>query len=197
VVNKKLAIIVGHSENSSGASMRAPFEYIQEYEYNTVLAGIISSIAKNRKIKCKVILRDGVTIAEAYAEALDYGASAIIELHFNSFMSSKVKGTETLYGDIKGSYDFATCVHSTICEILEREPNGGGDRGVKLKTSKDRGGRNVNNGTEIPSILIEPFFGSSITECCLGLEHITEIAEAILVGFLSFIYLDDTDEPFH
>lgn len=176
--------------------MVAPYDFIQEYEYNTVLAGIISSIASERDIKCKVILRDGFSIAEAYAEALAYNASAIVELHFNSFKSLEVKGTETLYGNIVGSFDLATGIHEQICSVLQRTLNGGGDRGLKIKSLKDRGGRNVNNGTEIPSILIEPFFGSNRADCNEGLQNIKEIAEAILVGFLNFIYGDES-QPYH
>jgi N-acetylmuramoyl-L-alanine amidase len=195
MINQKLAIIIGHTDNNSGASMIAPYDYIQEYEYNTVLAGIISAIAGDRKIKCKVILRDGIGIAGAYAEALEYEADAIIELHFNAFSEGSVKGTETLYGNISGSYELASAVHEQICEIMERTV-GKGDRGTRLKERKDRGGRNVNNGTEIPSILIEPFFGSNRTDCINGLINMKEIAEAILVGFLDFIY-NDTSGNYH
>jgi len=176
--------------------MIPPFEYVQEYEYNTVLAGIISAIALDRAIKCKVILRDGFSIAEAYAEALESNATAIVELHFNSFSQDKVKGTETLYGNISGSFDLANNIHEEICVVLGRTLNGGGNRGVRKKELADRGGRNVNNGTEIPSILIEPFFGSNRVDCDLGLRNINEIAEAILVGFLTFTY-DEIGRPMH
>lgn len=186
LINSKLAIIIGHSNNHKGARMLPPYDFVEEYEYNTVLGATIKAIAESKEIDCKVILRDNYSISEAYKKAAQYDPGAIVELHFNAFTSEKAFGTETLFGHIPRSYELAGNIHNELCETLGRTLNGGGDRGIKLKSRDERGGLNLNNGTDIPTVIIEPFFGTNKNDSYLGLYHLRDIAEAVMIGFLNF-----------
>lgn len=178
----KLGIVVGHEQKEPGAEMATPFNAITEYEYNTILSGVIKAIAMRKNLECGVFFRDIIGIHGAYEEAKKWGASGIIELHFNAYQNDEARGTETLYGQIIGSDKLADYVHNQIIIGLARPKKQ--DRGLKNISTEDRGGKNLNNQTGIPSILVEPFFGSNPDDCLLALECIPELAESIVNGFM-------------
>lgn len=160
--------------------MVEPYAYIQEYEFNTILAGMIKALSKDYGIICSVFLRDEAGIRGAYKKAKSIDADCCIELHFNWFTDPSVSGAEVLYGDTRYSESLATHVHLRICDLFFR--SGKQNRGIKLVDPGQRGYSNVNNGTGIPSILIEPFFGSSRYDCDLVLRNLDTLAQSILEG---------------
>lgn len=179
--SERIVFIVGHTHKFPGASMCEPYSYIQEYEYNTVLAGMLGFLCRDRGIEHKVIFRDSLGLDGAYRAAEFVNPSAIIELHFNAFQDPAVRGCETLYGNIPKSDKLAEFVHQ---EIISAFRQGKHDRGIKKRESGERGARNLNNKTGIPTIITEPFFGTNFLDAGLALSSIDSLAHAIVDGFL-------------
>lgn len=176
----KIAIVVGHDNQNGGAVMAPPFEYINEYCFNRVLAAQIKIFAHKKGNECHVFLRDKVGLRGAYEDVDVYNPDCCVELHYNSFGSDEPVGTETLFGAIKNSNSLADEVHKQILVALLRTENQ--DRGVKFVPHDGRGGFSVNNNTNVPSILIEPFFGSNTGDSATALELICDLALGIVDG---------------
>lgn len=201
MLNEKLAIVVGHEDaevffnakdqeyqvrKPRGATMAPPYSYVSEYTFYTVLAAVMSAQLRNRSVEHAVFFRDGIGIIGAYQKAKVYGSSAIIELHFNAVDNPNVKGTEVLYGDIPHSKELASYVHHEICGVFSRH-SAGGDRGTRHTPATARGGRSLNNGTGIPSVLVEPFFGSNVVDAEAALMHFQALGESIIEGFMKWL----------
>lgn len=142
----KFAIIVGHEENKPGA--KSDTLGVHEYPWNKDLANRMFS--RSSALDTRIFFRDGIGIKGAYDQAKAWGPAAIMELHFNSFDKPTATGTETLYIDPNKRY--AEIVQQAMVGVL-----GLADRGVKERTDLP----NLQNGQPVPTVLIEPFFGSN------------------------------------
>lgn len=158
----KLAIVVGHNETSQGAVRTDTHE--TEFHYNSDLAERIKDVLSDYDgyVDGKVfyrVLGGGYSeeIARVYNEVNDWGATASIELHFNSAGDPRASGTETFSSGSAKSLILAEEVQMEMVEAL-----GLRDRGIKIRNSrtKGRGYLSLVSGNA-PAILIEPFFGSS------------------------------------
>ena len=177
----RLAIIVGHTEASPGASALPPIDR-NEYPFNSDIAKLMEQAARDRGIAARTFFRDGVGIHGAYRAAVAYEADAIIELHFNSFDNSTVRGTETLYSDAnEHSARLAELVQQAMVRVFDR--SGRADRGVKMPGPRQRGYTNVTASPGVPSVLVEPFFGSNAADCRLAADNMSDYA-GILVQAL-------------
>lgn len=176
----RLAIVVGHTKRSPGAVGVSP---IDDYEYfwNTQLARKIQQVAVQERVDCGIFFRDGIGIEGAYKAVAEWGARSCVELHFNSFNGSVI-GTETLYGELPASRHWASVVQAQMVEIYDRQERA--DRGIKERAIGERGGRNVNqlNSSQIPSCLIEPYFGDVTGEAVLANERIDALAKSIVAA---------------
>jgi N-acetylmuramoyl-L-alanine amidase len=169
----RLGIVIGHEKDKPGAVMAGAYSFISEYKFNSILAGIIKSLHPDTILA----FRDVVGIAGAHKKIKDTKCDVCIELHFNSFEIGTA-GTETLFGSILGSNTLASIVHKNMVKVYKREK--ARDRGVKHLKAGDRGGGNVNQPTTVPTVLIEPFFGSNPLECELGLQKIVDLAKCLV-----------------
>ena len=182
---RRLAIVVGHTAARPGARAVAPIAQ-NEYPFNREVARRIEQTAANRGIAARVFLRDGVGIAGAYQAAAAFQPHAIIELHFNSFSNPAVRGTETLCDAASApAKQLAAAVQAAMVRALDR--GGSADRGVKQLGPGDRGHRNVTEAPSVPSVLVEPFFGSSEADCRLVADRLAAYSEALVTGFEAFV----------
>ena len=179
----KLAIVVGHSKKRQGAVAVNPINQ-SEYFWNDHLAEMIQSAASQSGVECSVFYRDGVGISGAYAAVKAWRATTCIELHFNA-AESPAKGTETLFGSPRVSESWADVVQQKMISVLERSTSE--NRGVKRRLEGERGGRNVNQLHNIPSVLVEPFFGHVESEATLGLKQMNDYANALVEAHLSYL----------
>lgn len=163
-----LAIVVGHTSRSTGAAAAAPISE-SEYDWNSAIADKIKAACAQQRIECAIFYRDGVGIAGAYAEVKVVKPRMCAELHFNAF-NAQVVGTETLHGTLPQSQTMAEIFHQHILTSLHRPANE--DRGLKLRKPGERGGKSLSQLNDIPSILVEPFFGDAASDAKLG--HDTE-----------------------
>lgn len=162
--------------------MIAPFSFVQEYEYNTVLAGIILSLCATKKIDCQVFLRDKKNIRRTYDRVRDYGPDATVELHFNSYFTEHVKGHSVLYSQYNSrSRELADSINEWLSTVVVTK-----DRGAKPLVEGARGFTNVSQ-LSTPSVIVEPFFGSNMDDAQEGLQNIHPIGDAIIDGVAHFV----------
>jgi len=178
-VVKKLAIVVGHTQIRPGAIAVAPID-AYEYPWNTDLAKQMKGHADDAGMAIEIFYRDNVGITGAYQQAADFGASAVMELHFNSFESPAATGTETLWATA-ASETFAQAAQQAMDQAL-----GLRSRGVKHRNS-GRGFKSLTQLPATPSILIEPFFGSNPRDCSVAHEKKSALAQALVGAARRFL----------
>lgn len=179
----RLAIIVGHDAHRPGALAVSPLS-VHEYFYNYDIAHLICD-ARDPMVECRMFLRTPGQVANAYEEANAFGAkrpSCMVELHFNAFVNSDVKGTETLYD--AGGDAWAQVVHGHVCRVFNRE--GRENRGIKKLSPGDRGATNLSL-TEAPAVILEPFFGSNKDDASQAAVKKVEYAQCILTAARRFL----------
>jgi N-acetylmuramoyl-L-alanine amidase len=181
---QRLAIIVGHTERSSGARALAPINQ-SEYPFNKNLALRMEQAASERRITTRTFFRDNIGINGAYQAAAAFQPLAIIELHFNA-ASSRARGSETLCCELHpNSRRLAEEVQQAMVRVFGR--TGSANRGVKVLASGDRGYGNVSAAPDIPTVLVEPFFGSNELECRLAHNKIEDYAIGLVEAFDNFV----------
>ncbi len=178
--NTKFAIVVGHTAVAPGAEGVAPVN-ASEYPWNSDLANRIASYASGKGVEVKVFFRDNGGISGAYAAVEDWGARAAVELHFNA-ADGTARGTETLFGTAcAASQGWADRVQKAMVSLYGR--TGGQNRGLKKCPPHPRGGASVNAMSDIPSCLIEPFFGDNSSDAALGQSKKQDLAKALVDAF--------------
>jgi len=179
LISRKLAIVVGHTRLRPGAIAAAPIN-AQEYFWNTDLAKQMRDHAESTGVPLQIFYRDSVGITGAYRQAAGFGASAVMELHFNSYESPRATGTETLWATAP-SETFAKAVQQAMVQTL-----GLRDRGDKYLTS-GRGFKSLTQLPDTPSILVEPFFGSNPNNCSIAHDHKNKLAKALVEASRTFL----------
>lgn len=188
-----IAVVIGHTEKEPGAAFildrrkypQCPIR--NEYEYNVALSYHIAD-ALLGYYDVNIVFRDGLGLEKTYAElARNSLIAACIELHFNSHELSAIRGTEVLVSKENGL--FGIIFQGELCSALNRDHNQ--DRGIKTLTDPtDRGYLSVNS-LKVPSVLIEPFFGSNLNDSELGLNRMLEIAHAIKIALDKWFAIED------
>ena len=168
-----LAIVVGHTSNSAGAYARGPINQ-SEYFWNKDLAERLKSECANRGVPSRIFYRDGIGIRGAYRQVKAWGAACVLELHFNAFNGS-AHGTETLYDKDRnaGSKAWAQKLQDAQLDAL-----GLRDRGLKERDPGYRGYLSVSI-LDIPSALIEPFFGDNAADALAAHSRKDVLAEEL------------------
>lgn len=173
----KLAVIVGHTQRSPGAFGEAPINK-NEYFWNAELAESMQNHATDLNLTVGVFYRDEGGIAGAYSRAGEWGAQACIELHFNA-ATVAASGTETIVVT-EQSKPFAKAVHAAMVETLNLR-----DRGVKAPWGA-RGQKSLTQ-LEVPSIIVEPFFGTNPGDCECAQEKKEALARSLVKAAASIL----------
>lgn len=190
---RRLAIIVGHTEQRPGARAVPPIGR-HEYPFNREIAQLMEEVATDRGIAVRTFLRDGVGIRGAYQAAAAFEPEAIIELHFNSFHNAAVRGTETLCSEVHPqSGRLAELAQAAMVGVFGRA--GSTNRGIKMPTPSQSGYLNVTAAPDVPSILVEPFFGSNARDCEIAAARMSDYAAGLVESFVEFVEKSEpTDE---
>lgn len=162
---QRIAIIIGHSEKSGGASL---YNGSNEYKYNKEIAETLLEVCKygayNDKDFNKVVKifnRNYKTRLDVGNEVGEWNADLSLELHFNA-AKRRAKGCEMLI--LKRDRKTAKIAQHLIDEISSVFSMGKRhDNGIKYLDSADRGYTNLmhcrTHGVKYPMI-VEPFFGN-------------------------------------
>jgi len=175
-----LAVIVGHTKKRPGAKGAAPID-THEYSFNSGLANSIHEYCQENSVRSKIFTRDRKGISGAYREAVVWGATFAVELHFNAF-NRTATGTETLYDEEthRDAMTWASHLQDRMLQALKLR-----DRGLKEIDKGGRGYRSL-SAASIPIAIVEPFFGDNPSDASVGLERKLDIAEAIVDAAKSF-----------
>ncbi len=158
---KKVAVVIGHNATQKGAFAPNPLA-ISEFPYNTKVAHLMERVAPEYGLSAKTFERKHVgsyrkEIDTVYRKVKEWGPECAIELHFNSVNSKKPAGSEVLYrSDNTAIRSYAQNVQNEILDTL-----GVKDRKVKPTKPNANGGRSLHALNSVPTILVEPFFGSN------------------------------------
>jgi N-acetylmuramoyl-L-alanine amidase len=177
----KIAIVIGHNSASQGA-VRVT-DKRSEYDWNGQLAELIRAHdpASVRVFKRTSAGGYSAEIDRVYAEVDAWGADCSIELHFNASGTASAAGGETLSSGSTKSLALANGVRAAVRAAL-----GNKDRGVKVVSRTDRGGRSLWQG-RAPAVLAEPYFGSNAGDCEAASKHMDELAEAYYRAAVAFL----------
>jgi N-acetylmuramoyl-L-alanine amidase len=184
----KVGIVVGHNAVAKGARARAPLS-VDEFSWNDLIADEMVRLARPpltvKKFHRQHLGSYSREIDEVYGRVDEFGADATVELHFNA-ATPAATGTETLSSGSSGSMALAQSMQDAMLAALGRR-----DRGVKLKSRTDRGGRSLHAG-RAPAILVEPFFGSNAGDCRAAADlDVGGMAEMYLAGVRAYAGLPD------
>jgi len=145
-IMKKCALVIGHKKASPGASNKNAG--LTEFDFNEGLAFEIEKAVRDVDVQ-RVYRRTYSTLP---TDINDLKPDFIISLHCNAFNES-ASGTETLYYHrSKKSKRIAEILNDNFVKALGLK-----DRGIKSKSSEDRGGSLLKN-TNAPCVIVEPFF---------------------------------------
>lgn len=163
--NITVAIVVGHSNERRGASN--PDTGMSEYIFNYKVAEDIASSLnddESHNVNGIVVLRK--TSLRALPNAVNAtGAVLCLSLHCNAF-NTKARGCETLYHHTsKQGKVLAQYVQHELVELMNSS-----DRGIKAKSSEDRGGYMLRE-TNMPCVIAEPFFIDEEEDYKLGMQY--------------------------
>jgi len=147
----KIAVVIGHEENSPGAVNEktdvSEFEFFRkvahDIEHNFTDYNMVDEIS--------VVYRE-TNYQELPGQLNELGLDLIVSLHANAF-NTEVEGCETLYyhKSVK-SKKIAQIFQDKLWVLLANK-----NRGILPRTSEDRGGYLLRY-TKAPCVLCEPFF---------------------------------------
>ena len=158
----KVAIVIGHNKRHRGAYASKPIDKF-EFDFNRQVYDKMIELSldnNDTQIEFKKFerrYRNSYTkeIKEVYRELTNWEADISIELHFNSFKKQTANGTETLSSGSKHSLLLSNITQKHMVKNLKLK-----DRGIRILHSGNRGYGSVTSAP-MPSILVEPFFGSN------------------------------------
>ncbi len=145
-MSKLCALVIGHKKHTPGAKNATA--NLSEFDFNEDLA-----LRIERKVQKAVIQRIyRRTLQELPDDINALGPDFIVSLHCNAF-DCNVSGTEVLYyhRSAKGKKMAEILLNHLVAQLTL--PN----RGIKPKTSEDRGGYLLRY-TDAPCVIGEPFF---------------------------------------
>lgn len=171
-----ICIDVGHDVNDRGAASSC-FNHT-EWEFNNELAGMVAGFLMGYGFNPIIVYRK--SYGELPEQINDTKAALTISLHCNAF-NGEVSGTETLYyGASSKSQAAARSVQNEVVSVLGL-PN----RGAKGLKKGDRG-YSLLLATEMPHILVEPFFIDNDKDLQTGQRYKRDLARAYAKGIFNY-----------
>jgi len=183
-----IALVVGHERRAKGAMNQA--SGLTEFDFNDGLVNLISALLcvcssesspdgdhiVKPPVPHEVVYREvagGYRQLPGYISSLQPAPELVVSFHCNAF-NSKASGTETLhyYRSLRG-FRAADIFQRAIVDCL-RLP----DRGVKARSSEDRGGYLLSEA-RAPCVILEPFFIDNDSDLASALESYNDLASAI------------------
>jgi N-acetylmuramoyl-L-alanine amidase len=171
---KKIALLVGHGAGDSGA---VGWNRVEEHDYNSKVASILSSQQLGKEIKVFYKSKNGW--ASTYLEVAKFAPDLSIELHLNA-ANGKAYGCEVLV--LNGQNSTPTIGKSFALAFTQKfSRRVRGDQGIKWISSGDRGYGNLVGASVVStwSILVEPFFIDTESEWIEVSEYAKFFAEWI------------------
>ena len=168
----KVALVVGHTEASPGATNG--FYNVDEFSVNSMLVSKVVEALSASGVEAEVVYRGSYKDLPGLVNSL--APSLVVSFHCNAF-NTIASGTEVLY--YKGSHLGQQCalmMQGHLVDALQLP-----DRGIKFKSRGDRGGLLLQK-TRAPCVIIEPFFIDNNYDYMVALRNIDTLASNIALG---------------
>lgn len=186
----RVALCVGHSRKINGKIEGGAVSVgrVNEHTYNRELALMIEAQLDGMGIPSFIVASyqgNGYTAAQKWlaSHLKEQGATAAIELHFNSADASSATGHEWLFwASSKKGRLLAGELDDSMLEMFPDLNR----RGIKPKGSGDRGAEFLKL-THCPAVIAEPFFGSNPEDWKLAVEKKADIALAMATGIRKYL----------
>ena len=181
---KKIAIVIGHSEVSQGAINDK--HQVTEFMFNEPLAMLIGDILTQKSYMVCVVYRD-TSYSELPFTVNMTEADIAVSLHCNAY-NDKPNGSEVLYyHSSESGKRLAQCLQTEIVKCLGLK-----DRGIKPCVSRYKGKAGDRGGyllvkTNMPTVIVEPFFIDSDESLELAKSKINELAQAYCQGIENYL----------
>jgi N-acetylmuramoyl-L-alanine amidase len=170
----RVALDIGHSLNSQGASGIYRDKVITEFIYNEEIAKTIKS-----RLVCDIDLVYRKTYSTLPYDINKLNPDFIVSLHCNAF-NTQASGTEVLYWHTStNGKRLASILQKHLLEL------GFNDRGIKPLQSNDRGGLLLEK-TKAPCVLCEPFFIDNPNDLQIMMENKEKLADLYIKGILEY-----------
>lgn len=172
LVQPLVALVVGHEPKRPGAVNRR--SGLSEYVFNNDLANAIRRNLRVRNfIKSEIVFRQPEGYGQLPSKINVMNPALVVSLHANAY-NERATGTETLYYRAsENGKRLASLIQAETVRALQLA-----DRGVKAKSSEDRGGYLLAN-TKAPAVICEPFFIDNDSDLSVALSRKSELAEAV------------------
>ena len=172
----RVALVIGHTRFSGGASSH---NGVDEFEYNEELAGMIASnLSDEHDIDALIFHRKSYRKLPKEINAKK--PDIVISLHCNAY-NTQVSGSEVLYYyKSKNGKILAQKMLDAIKQALDIK-----DRGVKGKSTEDRGGY-ILRYTNAPCVILEPFFIDNPDDYKIGKSMKNELALSLSDAILEY-----------
>ncbi len=168
--DKLCAIIIGHKKQSPGAV--SADQKVTEFEFNDALSRLIEE--RTKTVNIKRIYR--TTYQQLPDDVNQTDADFAISLHCNAF-NNEASGTEVLYY-------YKSKQGKVLASLLQEKLLAGlglHDRGIKSRTSEDRGGYLLRY-TKMPCVIAEPFFIDNPDDLAQAQSNIKDLADAYVTA---------------
>lgn len=168
-----IALVVGHTDKSKGA--KNVFSGLREYDF---YSEVVKEFENDDNFDIYTHNSDisGYTtrIKDTAKRINEKDYEVVVSLHFNSFSKETANGCTTLYyGMSENGRRYAHIFSNTVRELANVKLRNYGANALMNKN--DRGFAMVFY-PKAPTILIEPFFGSNLSDCKkVGICEIAEI----------------------
>ncbi len=163
---KICALVIGHKKSSPGAVNTT--HNLSEFDYNEQLAmEIETALAESKHVRIQRIYRRTYSTLPDDINALN--PDFIVCLHCNAY-NTQASGTEVLfYHRSKTGKKLAKLLNKRLTKALALT-----NRGIKPKTTEDRGGYLLKQ-THAPCLIAEPFFIDNDQDLAIANEKRVEL----------------------
>lgn len=164
--DKVCALIIGHKQQSPGAV--SVDNKVTEFEFNNALSQLIEE--RTKMVNIQRVYR--TTYQQLPADVNQTNADFAISLHCNAF-NNQTSGTEVLYY-------YKSKQGKILANLLQENLLAGlglNDRGIKARTSEDRGGYLLRY-TSMPCVIAEPFFIDNPNDLAHAQSNMKNLADA-------------------
>ncbi len=181
---KKVALIIGHSAKSPGATNKT--YGTSEFEFNGPLAHSVAEKLILEGYEPIIIYRD-CSYSALPGKVNQTEADIAVSFHCNAF-NEQSNGSETLYykHSSKG-FMLASCIQEQVVNCLGLK-----DRGLKPCVASHKGKAGDRGGlllqkTLMPCVIVEPFFIDSDASLELANHKFEELSEAYTKGIVDYL----------
>ena len=180
----RIGLVIGHRRGAQGANS---VDLISEYAFwKTYLHTIISQLPEHHEYKIfERYDSDGRSYSQRIASVVEnvnnWDADLVISFHFNSAGNENAEGYEILTTNYSVSKKYASDLLSWFDNELS-----GDNRGNKVLNGRGRG-YGFLKPTHMPSMIVEPFFGSSRADWDSFLDNIDGFTNSLKNFFNNLI----------